>query len=269
MKQTTIAQLIDLKGKAALVTGGAMGIGKSVSTRLAEAGAAVMIGDVNQEEGRKTADELKALGYRAAFVPLDISKMEDIQSTAASMVDIFGSFDILVNNAGIFPFAPLATITESLWDKTLDINLKGAFFMAQAAARQMVAAGKGGRIINIASVDGLHPTGNLIHYDSSKGGMIMMTRSLAVELGHNGILVNAVAPGGIQTPGAAQGSAAFTKNMTPEQLKAMVDNFNAKIPLGRQGDPDEIARAVLFFASNLSNYVTGETLVVDGGYLVG
>jgi NAD(P)-dependent dehydrogenase (short-subunit alcohol dehydrogenase family) len=179
--------------------------------------------------------------------------------------------DILVNNAGVFPFAPVLEVTEALWDRVLNVNLRGAFFCAQAAARQMAQAGRGGRIINIASIDALHPTGALTHYDTSKGGMVMMTKSLAKELGPYGITVNAIAPGSIATPGAAaataSASAASTANLDDggEDLMAA---FLARIPLGRVGQPDDIATAALFLASDAASYITGSLLVVDGGYLL-
>lgn len=152
---------------------------------------------------------------------------------------------------------PALEVTETLWDKVLDINLKGFFFYAQAAAKEMVNEGHAGRIINIASIDALHPTGNLVHYDSSKGGVVMMTKALALELGPRNISVNAIAPGGIQTPGASSPS-------TPAEF---TQAFVARIPMRRMGVPDDIAKVVLFLASSAADYMTGSLLVVDGGFL--
>ena len=148
-------------------------------------------------------------------------------------------------------------MTEALWDKVLDINLKGLFFYTQAAAGEMVKESHGGKIINIASIDGLHPTGNLVHYDASKGGVVMVTKALALEFGPRNITVNAIAPGAIRTPGAG-GSA------VPEEV---LQSFAARIPMRRMGMPDDIAKVVLFLASSASDYMTGSVVVVDGGFL--
>ncbi len=267
MFEQTIKQLVDLNGKTALVTGGALGIGKAIAGRLAEAGSAVMVADINLEAARQTVDEIEKMGGKAAAIQIDVSHVEDVQRMTQATVDTYGTLDILVNNAGVFPFSDVLKTPESLWDRVLDINLKGAFFAAQAAAQKMITTGKGGKIINIASIDAFHPAGMLVHYDASKGGMVMMTRSLAVELARHQINVNAVAPGAIQTPGAAAGSAAMLagSNLIPEQI---AQAFTQRIPLGRQGAPDDIARVVLFLASHLADYMTGETVVVDGGYLL-
>ncbi|HSQ61975.1 MAG TPA: SDR family oxidoreductase, partial [Polyangiaceae bacterium] len=173
--------------------------------------------------------------------------------------------DILVNNAGIFPPAPALDLSEATWDRVLSVNLKGAFFLAQAVAQQMIRQGDGGAIVNIASIDALHPTGRLAHYDTSKAGLVMMTRSLAFELGPNRIRVNAVAPGVIQTPGADAALAVLAGSGSPGQLKS---KFVSRIPLGRLGTPDDVARAVLFLVSEAADYITGSTLVVDGGFLL-
>jgi 2-dehydro-3-deoxy-D-gluconate 5-dehydrogenase len=270
MATKTIAQLFDLKGKTALVTGGAMGIGKGIAARLGEASANVVVADINLQQGQQTIAELKTKGVQAAFIQVDISKTAEIENAVDFTVKTFGGLDILVNNAGIYPFMPTLNMTEVFWDKVLDTNLKSAFFFSQKAAKTMVENKKGGRIINIASIDALHPTGNLTAYDSSKGGMVMMTRSIALELGKNGINVNAIAPGGIQTPGAQQSAATMMQasELKPEDFESMGKAFTARIPLGRQGDPDDIATVALFLASDASRYITGETIVVDGGYLL-
>lgn len=270
MSTKTIEQLFDLQGKTALVTGGAMGIGKGIAERLGEAGANVIIADINADESQRTVAELKAKGVNSDFVRVDISKVAEIESVLDFTVKKFGGLDILVNNAGIFPFMPALNIEEIYWDRVLDINLKGSFFFAKGAAKVMTDAKKSGKIINIASIDAVHPTGNLTAYDSSKGGMLMMTKSLALEFGKSGITVNAILPGGINTPGASASSAAMIKasGMTPEQLEAMSKTFTARIPLGRQGEPDDIATVALFLASDAARYVTGAAIVVDGGYLL-
>ena len=260
-----IQELFDLSGKVAIVTGAAMGIGKGIALRLAEAGASVIISDINLEVARETVAELKAAGYKAKEVQSDTSKVADAENTVKEAKSAFGDLHILVNNAGIFPMAPAIDMAEAMWDKTIDINLKGVMFFSQAAARAMIAKGHGGKIVNIASVDAFYPTGNLAEYDASKGGMVMLTKALAKEWASKGINVNAIAPGAIQTPGAASGFIGLSK----EQAEAATKAFVATIPMGRQGMPDDVARVALFLATEASDYITGTTIVVDGGYLVG
>ncbi len=262
----SIQELVSLKGKVALVTGGAMGIGKGIAARLAEAGAKVVISDINLEVAEATVAEFKGKGWTAAAVKSDVSNAEDVEKTVQFVVDTYGSLDVLVNNAGIYPIVPMLELSEKVWDRTISINLKGVFLMSQAAARRMAAAGKGGKIVNIASVDGFRPTGDLVHYDASKGGVVMMTRALAKDLAKHKIRVNAVAPGSIATPGTQAASPAMSA-MTPEQIKAMMDGFLARVPVGRMGEPDDIARTVLFLSTDLSDYIDGEIVVTDGGYL--
>lgn len=260
-----IAELFDLTGKVAIVTGAAMGIGKGIALRLAEAGASVIASDINLEAARSTVAELKTAGYKAREVQSDTSKVTDAEKTIKEALNTFGDLHILVNNAGIYPFAPAIDMPEAIWDKTIDVNLKGVMFFSQAAARAMIAKGHGGKIINIASVDAFHPTGNLANYDASKGGVVMLTKALAKEWASKGINVNAIAPGAIQTPGAASGLTGLNK----EQAEAATKAFVAAIPMGRQGTPDDIARVALFLAAEASDYITGSTIVADGGYLVG
>lgn len=262
--------LFDLKGKTAIVTGAALGIGKAIAELLAEYGAAVVLADLNDKEGLITEKEILAKGYSAMFVKTDVARVADIEKTVKAAKVKYGRVDILVNNAGIFPFSAMLDTTEELWDRVMAINLKGSFFFAQKAAKVMIEGGRGGRIINISSIDAFHPTGNLIHYDASKGGMVMMTKSMAVELAKHGIAVNSIAPGGINTPGAAQTADVMMKSlgMTAEQYQQFMSGFTARIPLGRQGEPQDIASVALFLASDAARYITGETIIVDGGYLL-
>jgi 2-dehydro-3-deoxy-D-gluconate 5-dehydrogenase len=253
----SIAQLFDLTGKAAIVTGGAMGIGQGIALRLAEAGAGVMVTDINLEAATNTVNQIRSKGGKAEAIKADASSVADAKRTVQETVRAFGRLDIIVNNAGIYPFAPALQMNEELWDKVLDINLKGLFFYSQAAAQEMMNEGHGGKIINIASIDALHPTGNLVHYDASKGGVVMVTKALALELGPHNITVNAIAPGGIQTPGAGG----------PVTSDEFVQAFIARIPMRRMGVPDDIAKVVFFLASGASDYMTGSLVVVDGGVL--
>jgi 2-dehydro-3-deoxy-D-gluconate 5-dehydrogenase len=267
MSGQTISELFDLKGKGAIVTGGALGIGKSIVLRLAEAGASVMISDINLEEANKTAEEVKASGGHAIGIKADAASAGDAGKVAQAAVDAFGSLNILVNNAGIYPFSPVLATTEDLWDKVIDINLKGVFLYSQAAAQIMSKSQKGGKIINIASMDAIKPTGMCAHYDASKGGVAMLTKAMALELAPMKILVNAIAPGAISTPGAG----AVNKQMlelTGISSEQMLENMIKLVPVGRMGEPDDIAKVVLFLASGASDYMCGEMILVDGGSLL-
>jgi len=166
----TIAQLFDLEGMGAIVTGGAKGIGQGIAMRLAEAGASVMISDIDMESARLTAQQIKDDGGKARAIQADVRKALDANKVAQATSQAFGSLDILVNNAGIYPFKPALKISEDMWDKVIDINLKGVFLSSQSAAKEMIKSGRGGKIINIASVDALKPSGLVAHYNASKAG---------------------------------------------------------------------------------------------------
>lgn len=265
-----LSALFSLKDQVALVTGGAMGIGLAICKRLSEAGCHIVIADLDERAGETAVSQIAAANGSAVFIRADAAKLSDIRAAVEAAKAKFGGLDILVNNAGIFPMSPFLSTSEELWDKVIDVNLKGAFFYTQEAAKLMIQTGKPGKIIHIASIDAFHPTGNLVHYDASKGGMVMMTRSMALELAKHNIRVNAIAPGGIQTPGAARITESMQKGsgLSAEAFAEMMKTFGARVPMGRQGDPDEIAAPVLFLASDASRYITGETIVVDGGYLL-
>ncbi|TXT65765.1 MAG: Short-chain dehydrogenase [Promethearchaeota archaeon] len=266
----SIRKILDLDGKVAIVTGGAVGIGEAIAYRLAELNAKVLITDVDAENGKKTANKITDNGGIAEFKIVDVSDLNMVRDSVVYCVEQFKKVDILVNNAGIFPMRPIWDIDQELWDRVMDINLKGSFFYAKEVAKMMKSNQIGGKIINIASIDAFHPTGSLIHYDSSKGGMIMMTKALALELAPFKINVNAIAPGGVSTPGADEVQSIAKQQMEKAgmQEQAIQDAFTARIPFGRMGQPDEIARAVIFLATDLCSYVTGETIIVDGGYLL-
>ena len=266
MTTPSIAELFDLSGKGAIVTGGGMGIGQAICYRLSEAGAAVMVADLNMDAANQTVDEIKNRGGKAQAIEANAASAADAKKVVAATNEAFGSIDILVNNAGIYPLLPVMRVEEALFDKVISVNLKGSFLFAQTTAEAMINAGKGGKIINLASVDGLHPNGNATPYNASKGGVIMLTKALALELAPHKILVNAVAPGSIMTPGTKNVAAsALEAGLTIEQLSK---SFTGRIPLERAGQPDDIARAVLFLASAAADYTTGDILLVDGGYLL-
>lgn len=265
----SIQKLFELTGKVALITGGAMGIGKGIAIRLAQAGASIMIVDIVPEhEAKATLDEIRSYGKPPAYLQADLRDIQKLPDLVEQTVSIFGDLHILVNNAGIFNYCPVTELTEDLWDRTLDLNLKAVAFLSKAVVRKMIEKGHGGRIINISSIDSLKPTGNLSQYDSSKGGLRMLTRAFAKEMGKYGILVNDIAPGGVGTPGAQKIAG---ENLSAEQvaaMKAQTEQFLRMLPLQRMGEPEEIGNAALFLASEASSYMTGSTVVVDGGLLI-
>lgn len=244
--------MINLKDKVAVVTGAKQGIGKGIALTLAKAGAKVAVVDLDIAECQAVCEEITKLGSRAIAIKCDISKKSDIDAMVKGTVDKLGALDILVNNAGIYPFVPYDKMTEADWDKVIDINLKGTFLATQAATKVMP---EGGRIVNISSIASVVGFAGLAHYCASKGGVNAMIRALAVELAPRKITVNAVAPGAIQTPGASQG-------MNDDVIKQTI----AAIPLSRMGQPEDIAGAVLYLVSDLASYVTGQTIIVDGGW---
>ena len=260
----TLAQLYDLSGKVAVVTGGAKGIGQGIADRLSEAGATVLVVDIDAEGAQAAAAAIEERGGTASSTVADLSTADGANAAVATAVERYGRIDILVNNAGIYPMIPTLQLSEEVWDRTLNLNLKGLFFASQAAAQAMVDAGHAGSIVNIASVDAIKPIGNLPHYDASKGGVVMLTKSLAKDLGPLGVRVNAIAPGAIQTPGTQ----VLPEGAIPDELVQMAERLTAAMPLKRQGEPDDIARATVFLSSPAAEYVTGSTLVVDGGMLL-
>ncbi|MFC2027851.1 SDR family NAD(P)-dependent oxidoreductase [Chloroflexota bacterium] len=263
----TITELFDLSGKNALVTGGGIGIGQAIVLRLAEAGAKVMIADIDTETAGQTAQLVQSSGGTAQIIEADACCSDHATKAVQATVEAFGSIDVLVNNAGIYPVSPVMDTSEELINKVIELNLKGSFLFAQAAAREMIKAGNGGKIVNMASTDGIRPSIGFVHYSASKGGVIMLTKALALELAPHNILVNAVAPSGILTPGTLQTQDKLLA-ATGKTVEDLADNFFQRMPLGRMGEPEEVANAVFFLTSAAANYITGEIMVVDGGYLL-
>lgn len=236
-------------------------MGKAHALALAVAGAKVVVSDISQEECQLVVDEIKNAGGEALAVKCDVSKKEEVDAMIKKAIEAFGRIDILVNNAGICQFKPFLEITEEEWNKTIDINLKGYFLCAQAAAKEM-AKQNSGVIVNIASIAmGQVGVGfpAISHYCASKGGIVAMTEAMALELAPYNIRVNAIAPGAIDTP-----MASAVKD-DPKVLEGTL----MRVPLKRMGKPEEISNAVLFLASEASSYMTGSVMVVDGGWLAG
>lgn len=264
-----LGELMDLSGKSAIVTGGSKGIGYGISYRLAEAGASVSVTDIDSEAGERVVNELKQKGWSAAFVQMDVSDENSVKAGIKSCAELFGPIDILVNNAGIYPNKPLSDMVTEDFERVLDVNLRGVFLTTKYVSEIMKQAGRGGKIINITSVDAVHPSMiGLAHYDASKHGVWGFTKNTALELAADKIWVNAVAPGGIMTPGATAPQKG-QKAPAGVDFDKMLEAFMAKIPMHRLGDPDEIGKVVLFLASELSSYMTGAQIVVDGGALLG
>ncbi|MDP3953544.1 MAG: SDR family NAD(P)-dependent oxidoreductase [bacterium] len=268
MEQTPLKDLIDLSSKTAIVTGGAVGIGLGIVARLAEAGAKVAVADIDGEGATKASEKLNESGWQTMAVEVDVSDKEAVEEMVRKVEDTLGKVDILVNNAGIYPSIPVMSMSEEDFERVIDINLKGVYLCTKAVANRMIERKSGGRIINITSIDALHPSSvGLAHYDASKHGVWGFTKNIALELAPHKIWVNAIAPGAIATPGVAalQGGMKAPKGV---DMNKFLEGFLAKIPMGRMGEPDDIGRAALFFASDLSSYVTGAQLVVDGGVLL-
>lgn len=264
-----INALFNLEGQTAIVTGGAMGIGSGIAKRLSEAGANVLIADiVTESEAQQTLETIRNAGGKVAYIQVDLADTTQIDKVVDTAIKSFGDIHILVNNAGIFKYLPVTQLTEALWDRTINLNLKAMAFLSKAVVNTMIEKSHGGRIINVSSIDSLKPSGNLAIYDASKGGVRMLTRSFAKEVGKFGITVNDIAPGGINTPGASK---IMGDNVSPEQVNAMksgMEQFMKTLPLQRMGEPEDIANAALFLASKASAYITGTTIVVDGGLLI-
>ena len=248
MNNKTIQQLFDFTGKTVVVTGGAMGIGYGIVLRFLEAGANVVIADIDQEVGQQ---KVQALGKQAVFVKTDVSSEEEVRNLISKTLEHFSGLDVLVNNAGIYPQKPVLEMDLALWEKIQAVNLRSVFLCCREAAKTMIEKG-GGNIINIGSIDSLHPSMvGLAAYDTSKHGVWGFTKNFALEVAGKGIRVNAIAPGGINTEGVAKMMGGG------EQVKSAIKQFAEKVPLGRFGEPDDIAMAALFCASEASAYMTG------------
>jgi len=245
----------NLSGQSALVTGAARGLGRCIAETLAAAGAKVACIDVNTESLAETVAAIRAAGGTAEPFACDVTQSDRVGEVVDEVVKLWNGLNILVNNAGVTRDNVLVRMKDEQWDLVLNINLRGTFLFTRAAARPMMKA-RGGRIINVASVSGLMGNPGQVNYSASKAGVIGLTRTVAVELASRNITVNAVAPGFIAT------------DMTAKLGEEILQEVRKQIPLGRLGDPQDVADAVLFLASDAASFITGHVLTIDGGLTV-
>ena len=246
-------QLID---QVAIITGSARGIGRATALSMAREGASIVIADINEAGAQDAAAEIEGLGQRAIAVPTDVAHHGQVQEMVQRAIDTFGRIDILVNNAGNASLTPLLETTPEEWDRTIKIHLYGTFYCTQAVVRHMVAQGSG-RVVNISSVSGLVGSAGRSAYGAAKGAIATLTKVLAVELASQGIRVNAIAPGAVETELSRTA-------WTP----ADQEGYFRLTPVERLGQPDDIAQAVLFLCLPQSDYITGHVLAVDGGFSI-
>jgi len=245
-----------LQNKIAIITGAGSGIGRGITLAFVKAGAKVVVADWSEEGGKETVEQIRKVKGEAVFVKTDVSKTTDIDEMTKACLDKFGRIDILVNNAGIVKFGSLHETPEEDWDAVLNINLKSVFLNSKKVIPEMLKQGRG-KIINIASIAGLVGFENIGPYCASKGGIIALTREMALEYAKNKINVNCIAPGVIKT--------AMTKDMLNDP--AQKQGLEAQTPYPRLGEPEDIAFAAVYLASDESDFVTGHVLVVDGGWI--
>jgi NAD(P)-dependent dehydrogenase (short-subunit alcohol dehydrogenase family) len=243
-----------LGGKVALVTGAQQGIGRAIALAFAREGADVGVNYLDDRNAaEKVVQEVRGAGRRAVLVQADVAQASGIDAMVSQVVGELGGLDVLVNNAGVYPRVPFLEMRERDWDLVLDVNLKGGFFCAQAAARAMIAGHRRGSVINMAS-QAIRGAVRGVHYSASKGGVVAMTRAMALELAPHGIRVNAIAPGLTDTAQPRYGN-------TEDELAVMASG----VPLGRMAQPEDIARVAVFLASDDAGHMTGQTVHVNGG----
>ena len=252
----SIAELYNLLGRSAVITGAAQGIGAAIARRLAEAGADLFLVDIDERRLSDTREALKKWGTRIETRVADVAQEDAVTAACRKCIELFEKIDVWVNNAGIAPRSPVLEISSAEWDEVLDLNLRGAFIGAQCAARTMAQSGRG-VIVNIASSTIHRVTGNPTHYRVSKAGLVALTQSLAIDLATFGIRVLAVAPTLTATP--------LVEHLRNTGLSDGLDEFARRLPLKRVATADEVARVVLFSVSDMASFMTGSVLTVDGG----
>jgi len=253
-----ILDKMSLSGKIAIVTGASRGLGRAMALGLAEAGADIALVSRGMSELQKVAQEIEQLGRKALSISADVSNLKDVDAMVKKVIQEFGRIDILVNNAGTTIRMTVENFTEEAWDKVTDLNLKGAFFCAQSVGKVMINQ-RSGKIINIASLLSVIGVPNAVAYAATKGGISQITKCMAVEWAKYNISVNAIGPGYFRTP--------LTKPLQEDRERSA--QILSRIPMGRWGDPDDLKGIVVFLASEASNYITGQTIYVDGGWLAG
>jgi len=253
-----------LENKVAIVTGGANGIGRAIALRYAQEGAQVVIADIQRDKADDLAAEISDGGGAALAVGLDVTQEAEIDGLIAATLERFGRIDILVNNAAIFEMQPLLEVTRESWDRIFDINVKGMFFVLQAVARQMVAQGDGGKIVNLASQAGRRGEALVVQYCASKAAVISITQSAGLALANERINVNGIAPGVVDTPmwDVVDGLFAQFEGLPLGEKKRLVGEA---VPFGRMGTPEDMVGAAVFLASSDADYILAQTLNVDGG----
>ena len=248
--------LFDLKGRTAVITGASRGLGKAMAIGLAKNGAHVVITDVL--DTTDAVEEIKRFDDQAIGLNVDVTNASDVEKMVKKTVDLFGSIDVLVNNAGILKTANAEDFSEEDWKQVIEVNLTGLFLCAKTAGKQMIKQ-KSGKIINISSIAGLSGYASSAPYSASKAGVISLTKTLAAEWGKHNVIVNAVCPG------------VFATDMTEDYLKdeQFQNMIQSNVPLGRYAEPEEIIGTIVYLASNASDYMTGHSLVIDGGWVAG
>ncbi len=250
--------LLDFSNHVVIVTGSGSGLGRGIAVRFAEAGAKVIVGYHTSAAGAdEVVTRLRGRGREAVALQADVTQKTEVQKLIMGAVESFGRLDVMINNAGLYPVASLLDMTEAEWDRVVNGNLRSVFLCTQAAAKQMIAQGGGGAIVNVASIEGEYPAPGHSHYDAAKAGVLMHTRAAAHELGRYHIRVNAVSPGLIWAEGIE------------EHWPDGVARWQKTAPFSRLGQPDDVADACLFLASSAARWITGANLVVDGGVTTG
>ena len=256
MNDSIVRTMIELKDQVVIVTGAAQGIGRAIAVEFAKVGAKVVVSDLQKDAITEVVEEIEKIGGTAISIPADVSKKADVDNLVKKVVEEWGAIHILVNNAGIFPQSSFEEIDVDAWKKVFAVNVEGIYYFCKAVLPYMKKQ-KGGKIVNVASIAGIRVGfPHLTHYSGSKSAVEGFSRALALELGDFNIQVNVVAPGAIKTPGATQDG--------EQEDNPMIQ----AVPLKRWGNPEEIAYATIFLSSPQANYITGETLVVDGGYTI-